>query len=194
MTKNTKVKSREELNDDNTENGDDESTPGTSDATDKGLITELSKSQKMLEKVQIELNEKDRMIETLTKETDVLQKETEVLQNKLAGFEKEFKEMKESKLKERVEELAEKEIAIGTTDKKELDNRLEELKALPEKTLEQLEMITDKLYTKNADNPVSNTKHSEELSETKSKYKLIIDGDRFWAEETSARSIEEVIK
>lgn len=149
------------------------------------ILNELAKAQDLLEKATIELKEKDTMLEKF-------QEDYETVAKNLAKQEKELTEMKDSKFSKRIENLAAKEVALGTqTDKVK---RMVELKAFSEKTLEQLEHVTNRLIERKKDEPVSNTKRSEELlSETDTgDYKIEIEGDRVWASDRGTKIPEDV--
>lgn len=198
-----KAKTREELQEGegteegtSTEGGEKEtSTEGGEESKGNGeekkgdaeakVLSELASAQDLLEKASIESKEKDTMLEKF-------QEDYEGVAKKLAEKEKELAEMKDVKFSERIENLAAKEVALGTqTDKVK---RITELKAFSEKTLEQLEHVTSRLIERKKDEPVSNTKRSEELLTGKDSgdYNVVIESDRVWAKDRETKTPEEI--
>ncbi|MBW1975924.1 MAG: hypothetical protein JRI45_10190 [Deltaproteobacteria bacterium] len=149
------------------------------------ILSELSNTQDLLEKASIESKEKDTMLEKF-------QEDYENIAKKLASKEKELEEMKNAKFSKRIEELAAKEVALGTQT--DTEKRITELKSFSEKTLEQLEHVTSRLIERKKDEPVSNTKRSEELlsAADAGDYKVVIEGDTVWAPDRGTKTPEEI--
>lgn len=182
----TEEESEEETSTEKPTEGEKE-TPTEGESTEKDaegkVLKELSDAQDLLEKAKIESVEKDGIIENTQKSYDELSKKFDVTQ-------KELDEIKDVKAHKRIEELAAKEVAIGShTDK---EKRVSELKSFSEKTLEQLEKVVDRLIERKKDEPVSNTKRSEELLENENAYNIKIDGDRVWASDRTTKLPSEI--
>ena len=128
-----KAKSKEELQDEEKSEETEETSEETED-TEKSeengekeegdaegkILNELANTQDLLERATVELKEKDAMIDKFQEDYDTVAKNLE-------SKEKELEEMKDSKFSKRIEELAAKEVALGTqTDK---TKRIQELKS-----------------------------------------------------------------
>lgn len=197
----TSVKSKEELEEgEGTKEGSEETgkedskegeekseeTSEKKEADAEGkILNELSEAQDLLEKATLESKEKDTMLEKFQEDYDVVGK-------KLAEKEKELEEMKDTKFSKRIEELAAKEVALGAQT--DTVKRIAELKSFSEKTLEQLEQVTSRLIERKKDEPVSDTKRSEELltSADTGDYKVVIQGDSVWAEDRGTKAPSEI--
>ena len=194
-----KIKTREELQEGEKDKGKKEGSDGAEDGGEKSkengekekgdaegkILSELSEAQDLLEKATIESKEKDTMLEKF-------QEDYEVVGKKLAGKEKELEEMKNAKFSKRIEELAAREVALGTQT--DTTKRIVELKNFSEKTLEQLEHVTNRLIERKKDEPVSNTRRSEELltGADAGDYKIVIEGDSVWAPDRGTKAPKEI--